>query len=168
MLNDMRQEVAMLMKAVAPNCNRMTLVCRWENPFLYSSIYYLACRWHGEFRNCSEMFKVTKTDDGFCCSFNTVSLSQGFAKPPPLDDNSDEINDYDYGEEEDEGDYLMFYDDEYTDAAASDTSAIDTNANDTSDVGSSSTEYSESWLVLFKFFPCEVLISKDVHFVIET
>ena len=43
----------------------------------------LVCRWHGEFRNCSHMFKVSKTDDGFCCSFNTVSLSEGF-KPPDL------------------------------------------------------------------------------------
>lgn len=34
-------------------------------------------RWHGEYRNCSNMFTSSKTDDGFCCSFNTVSLAEG-------------------------------------------------------------------------------------------
>jgi hypothetical protein len=40
------------------------------------------------------MFKVTKTDDGFCCSFNTVSLSEGFAKSPTLQEGSDNEDDY--------------------------------------------------------------------------
>ena len=40
----------------------------------------LICRWHGEYQNCSELFQSTKTDDGFCCSFNTVSLAEGFSK----------------------------------------------------------------------------------------
>ena len=30
LLNDMRNEVAMLMRAVAPNCKRMTLACRLD------------------------------------------------------------------------------------------------------------------------------------------
>ena len=36
----------------------------------------LCCRWQGEFRNCSKMFKVKKTDDGYCCSFNTFDVSE--------------------------------------------------------------------------------------------
>ena len=38
-------------------------------------------RWQGEYRNCSEMFKVKKTDDGYCCAFNTFEVSEvGFYK----------------------------------------------------------------------------------------
>ena len=37
-------------------------------------------RWHGEFRKCSDLFTISKTDDGFCCSFNTISLAEGFAE----------------------------------------------------------------------------------------
>jgi len=45
------------------------------------------------------MFTSSKTDDGFCCSFNTVSLAEGFATKN-LDDDSDSNDyedDYDYG-----------------------------------------------------------------------
>ena len=40
----------------------------------------MICRWHGEYKNCSDLFRSSKTDDGFCCSFNTVSLAEGFTK----------------------------------------------------------------------------------------
>ena len=60
----MGRSVSRLMRLVAPDCKRMMLVCRW----------------HGEYQNCSELFESTKTDDGFCCSFNTVSLAEGFSK----------------------------------------------------------------------------------------
>ena len=41
------------------------------------------------------MFSSSKTDDGFCCSFNTVSLAEGFATLEVDDDSEDENNDYD-------------------------------------------------------------------------
>ena len=63
-LDNMGRSVSRLMRLVAPDCKRMMLVCRW----------------HGEYQNCSELFESTKTDDGFCCSFNTVSLAEGFSK----------------------------------------------------------------------------------------
>ena len=34
------------------------------------------CWWRGEEKNCSDLFDVRKTDDGFCCSFNTLDQSQ--------------------------------------------------------------------------------------------
>ena len=45
------------------------------------------------------MFTSSKTDDGFCCSFNTVSLAEGFATEELNDDsNSNDYEyDYDYG-----------------------------------------------------------------------
>lgn len=57
------------------------------------SEFLIKCWWRGKLRNCTELFKVTflnhfpllvsfplsqvrKTDEGFCCSFNTVEQSQ--------------------------------------------------------------------------------------------
>lgn len=53
------------------------------------------------------MFTSSKTDDGFCCSFNTVSLAEGFAK---LDDD-DGDDDEDYYEYYDGEDYYDYYSD---------------------------------------------------------
>ena len=58
------------------------------------------CWWRGEERNCSDLFDVRKTDDGFCCSFNTVSLAEGFAKPETYDDTD---TDTDYADYQDYG-----------------------------------------------------------------
>ena len=54
------------------------------------------CWWRGEERNCSDLFDVRKTDDGFCCSFNTVSLAEGFAKPETYDDTDTDTDYADY------------------------------------------------------------------------
>ena len=40
------------------------------------SEFLLLCWWRGEERKCSDLFDVRKTDDGFCCSFNTLEQSQ--------------------------------------------------------------------------------------------
>ena len=98
-LDNLGRSVSRLMRLVAPDCKRMMLICRW----------------HGEYKNCSELFQSTKTDDGFCCSFNTVSLAEGFSKVE-LDVNSandstgpdyDDYESYDY----------LDYDDDYDDGS---------------------------------------------------
>ena len=40
------------------------------------SEFLLLCWWRGEQRKCSDIFDVRKTDDGFCCSFNTLEQKQ--------------------------------------------------------------------------------------------
>ena len=40
------------------------------------SEFLLLCWWRGERRKCSDIFEVRKTDDGFCCSFNTLEQKQ--------------------------------------------------------------------------------------------
>ena len=40
------------------------------------SEFLLQCWWRGEERKCSDLFDVRKTDDGFCCSFNTLEQKQ--------------------------------------------------------------------------------------------
>ena len=34
----------------------------------------LYCLWKGLVRNCRRIFEVRYTDDGLCCSFNTIPL----------------------------------------------------------------------------------------------
>ena len=105
---------------VAPDCRRMVLICRsFNNRFKYCVCKYFKfifvnCRWHGEYRNCSEMFTSSKTDDGFCCSFNTVSLAEGFAKLEDDDEDDDENGVGDYYEYYAGGDYND-YSDYYSD-----------------------------------------------------
>ncbi len=36
----------------------------------------LSCLWHGEAVNCSDVFQTSRTDVGFCCSFNTIKLEE--------------------------------------------------------------------------------------------
>ena len=97
-------------------------------------------RWQGEYRNCSKMFKVIKSDDGYCCSFNTFDVSevkleiqilkkmfffenQGFSKP---------VETAAEDEEEDEEDYYHYYHyEEDTDTV--DPSADDSNNDSTDD-----------------------------------
>lgn len=40
------------------------------------SEYLIKCWWRGELNNCSDLFDIRQTDDGFCCSFNTLDQSQ--------------------------------------------------------------------------------------------
>ena len=39
---------------------------------------FLLCIWIGKQLNCSEIFHIRKTDNGFCCSFNTLKTSEMF------------------------------------------------------------------------------------------
>ena len=37
---------------------------------------FLECYWYGEPYDCSDLFKVRPTDNGFCCSFNTLTMEE--------------------------------------------------------------------------------------------
>ena len=113
-----------------------------------SFLIFCFCRWHGEFRNCSEMFKPTKTDDGFCCSFNTVSLSEGFAKSPTIkQDSADSEDDFDYDDDYEDEEFID-YGDEITDSIEE-----TSEAGNQTDGPQSSTEYVEDWSVINKLAP---------------
>ena len=60
------------------------------------------------------MFKPTKTDDGFCCSFNTVSLSEGFGKIGGSKKEQDNQED-DYYDDYDHEDFYDYSEEEYKD-----------------------------------------------------
>ena len=97
-------------------------------------------RWHGEFRNCTDIFKMMKTDDGFCCSFNTIGVEDSFAKVDDNDD-ADDSNDYDYY---DDYDYMYDYNDD--DATTGNGATTDTTeSSDTAD--SNQGKLSENWQV---------------------
>ena len=36
----------------------------------------LACTWQGKTIPCASLFSVRRTDDGYCCSFNTLRMSE--------------------------------------------------------------------------------------------
>lgn len=36
----------------------------------------LACKWQGQTVPCTELFQVRRTDNGFCCSFNTINIDE--------------------------------------------------------------------------------------------
>ena len=40
---------------------------------------FLFCKWQGKRVDCDKVVKQRKTDDGFCCSFNTIDLTEGYA-----------------------------------------------------------------------------------------
>ncbi len=37
---------------------------------------FLRCYWYGIRHNCADLFKLRPTDDGFCCSFNTLAMEE--------------------------------------------------------------------------------------------
>ena len=37
---------------------------------------FLECHWYGKKHDCSDLFKLRPTDDGFCCSFNTLEMKE--------------------------------------------------------------------------------------------
>lgn len=49
-----------LLKEVMHKCEDMILVCIWQ----------------GKYMPCATLFSVRRTDNGFCCSFNTVRQSE--------------------------------------------------------------------------------------------
>ncbi len=40
------------------------------------SDFILGCWWQGQVQDCSKIFQVRKTNDGFCCSFNALKQSE--------------------------------------------------------------------------------------------
>ena len=75
--DDRKGDIAKLMGIVAPSCQRMLLVCRYYTlQKVTDLIFIMNFRWQGDYRNCSKMFKVKKTDDGYCCAFNTFEVSE--------------------------------------------------------------------------------------------
>ncbi|TRY80032.1 hypothetical protein TCAL_16032, partial [Tigriopus californicus] len=49
-----------LMAEVMPSCDELILRCWWQ----------------GQINNCASIFEVRKTNDGFCCTFNAIKLSE--------------------------------------------------------------------------------------------
>lgn len=52
-------------------------------PFIFQSMHpcnemLLYCEWQGKAKDCETLFRVSKSDNGFCCSFNIVTTRQQF------------------------------------------------------------------------------------------
>ena len=46
---------------------------------------FLMCLWKGRQVNCSEIFHIRKTDNGFCCSFNALKTSVLYTNTTDMD-----------------------------------------------------------------------------------
>ena len=40
---------------------------------------FLYCKWQGKRVDCDKVVMQRKTDDGFCCSINTIDLAESYA-----------------------------------------------------------------------------------------
>ena len=38
--------------------------------------FLLRCWWQGKLQDCSALFEVRKSNEGFCCTFNAIKLSE--------------------------------------------------------------------------------------------
>ena len=52
---------------------------------------FLMCLWKGRQVNCSEIFHIRKTDNGFCCSFNALNLSEMFQTSEDVEITTDNM-----------------------------------------------------------------------------
>ena len=43
------------------------------------SDYITNCTWNGEDYECIELFKIASTDDGYCCTFNSIPAKANLA-----------------------------------------------------------------------------------------
>ncbi len=58
--NRYKSNLTTTMRKVSNNCGYMLLACTWQ----------------GRTVDCKNFFETSKSDVGFCCSFNTVKLAQ--------------------------------------------------------------------------------------------
>ena len=70
----------------------------------------LMCIWKGKAINCSEIFEIRQTDNGFCCSFNSLKISELYRNSASLNktltsDDMDEFYD-EYSSDEDNHEYF--------------------------------------------------------------
>ena len=52
---------------------------------------FLYCKWQGKRVDCDKVVMQRKTDDGFCCSINTIDLAESYAASED-DDGEEEDN----------------------------------------------------------------------------
>ena len=70
----------------------------------------LMCLWKGKPIDCSEIFSIHKTDDGFCCSFNALKITDQFVNAEEINPKytKDDMDDFydEYSDDEDNIDYF--------------------------------------------------------------
>ena len=68
------------------------------------------CLWKGRQVNCSEIFHIRKTDNGFCCSFNALKTSVLYTNTTDMDKTlkKDDMTEFydDYSNDDDNVDYF--------------------------------------------------------------
>lgn len=60
LLIEYKKDIPKAMQQVMHTCKDMIIMCLWQ----------------GELVNCTDIFEVRRTDNGYCCSFNTLRMSE--------------------------------------------------------------------------------------------
>ena len=50
---------------------------------------FLYCKWQGKRVDCDKVVMQRKTDDGFCCSINTIDLAESYAASEDEEEEED-------------------------------------------------------------------------------
>lgn len=67
--------------------------------------YLTNCQWNGYTIPCSKLFHLKSTDDGFCCSFNSVPSQLSFANVGTANENAETFSGLDELTEDQDSDY---------------------------------------------------------------
>ncbi|XP_018317042.1 sodium channel protein Nach, partial [Mycetomoellerius zeteki] len=74
-------DVTEIMKALTPQCSMMLSKCKL----------------HGNYSDCSTLFKFRKTQDGYCCTFNYVRESDDIFEQNNVTEMSEPLKVFDLG-----------------------------------------------------------------------
>ena len=59
-MNKYQRKIPLVLQKVMQSCSKLILACSWQ----------------GKTVPCQSLFSVRRTDDGYCCSFNTLRMSE--------------------------------------------------------------------------------------------
>ena len=83
-LNNYQDSLPEVLKRVSENCLIIALYKLFSNKFFYIHQVMLTCNdmilecyWFGKkYDDCTDLFDVRYTDNGYCCTFNTLPMSE--------------------------------------------------------------------------------------------
>jgi len=112
-----------LMAELAPDCADVVVNCWWQVSARVSRTHKLHSVQGQPLDDCGEAFSLRKTDEGFCCAFNALRLSQNvdpLALAAATEENQNDlidgldpgIREFMEDKEEEEEEYEYYYDPE--------------------------------------------------------
>ena len=70
---------------------------------------FLMCLWKGKQVKCNDIFSIHKTDNGFCCSFNALNISEMFYNSENIEITKDNITSKCYEDNSNDTDNIDYF-----------------------------------------------------------